>query len=125
MNCHRIRSSSCTIRHTGRQYPMPHPANPIINQHPDLPKSLLFSPEFDAAIVGTETRANSEAPVLTYSEEKLVQAMYEQLLELEDEEDQLKEDVRAEVWEAARDSVFYRLDEGLSQMGKWAPVLVS
>lgn len=103
---------------------MSHPAHSIIDTHPDLAKSLLFSPEFDAAIVGTDTRADSEAPVLTYSEEKLVQVMYEQLLQLEEEEDQLKEDVQAEVWEAARDSVFCRLDEGLRRMGKWAPVLV-
>ena len=101
------------------------PAVPFIDTHPDLPKSLLFTPEFDTAIIGTATRANSESPVLTYSEGKLVEVMFEQLLELEDEEDRLDEDVRAGVWEAARDSVFCRLDEGLSRMGKWAPVLVS
>ncbi len=50
--------------------------------------------------------------------------MYEQLLGLEDAEDQQDQSTQEEVWEAARDSVFCRLDEGLKQMGIWEHVLV-
>ncbi|GEM_PF-3383228 len=57
-------------------FPITRPAIPFIDQHPDLAKSLLFSPEFDVAIIGSATRSKPDVPVLIYSEEKLVQVMY-------------------------------------------------